>query len=212
MNNEQHPARQTADESSFALTQRKARALTASSLVPATYQGEAGLANAMIAAEIADRIGASPLMVMQNLHVIHGRPSWSSSFIIACINGCGRFAPLKYEVTGEGDDLGCVAWTTDKDGNRCESPRVTIGIAKAEGWATKSGSKWKTMPVLMLHYRAATLFGRLFAPELLMGLHTAEEVVDIEATPAAAAPRKSKPAPVIVFDEADTVSTESPTE
>jgi hypothetical protein len=52
-------------------------------------------------------------------------------------------------------------------------------MAKAEGWLDKAGSKWKTMPELMLKYRAAAFFGRLYAPEVLMGMQTSEEVIDI---------------------------------
>ena len=35
------------------------------------------------------------------------------------------------------------------------------------------------MPELMLHYRAASFFGGLYAPEVLMGMQTTEEVNDI---------------------------------
>jgi hypothetical protein len=44
---------------------------------------------------------------------------------------------------------------------------------------SKAGSKWKTMPELMMRYRAAAFFGRLYAPEITMGMHSVEEVVDI---------------------------------
>jgi hypothetical protein len=54
-------------------------------------------------------------------------------------------------------------------------------MAKLEGWLDKPGSKWKTMPELMLKYRAAAFFGRLYAPEIMMGLYSADEVVDIAA-------------------------------
>ena len=33
----------------------------------------------------------------------------------------------------------------------------------------------------MLKYRAAAFFGRLYAPEIMMGLYSADEVVDIAA-------------------------------
>ena len=56
-------------------------------------------------------------------------------------------------------------------------------MATAEGWSTKAGSKWKTMPELMLRYRAATFFGRLYAPDLLLGMQTVEEARDIEVDP-----------------------------
>ncbi len=86
-----------------------------------------------------------------------------------------------YRMTGkrEDDTWGCIAWAEDKKGERLESPEITISIAKAEGWYQKNGSKWKTMPELMLRYRCATLFARLYAPELTMGIQTADEVEDI---------------------------------
>jgi hypothetical protein len=36
------------------------------------------------------------------------------------------------------------------------------------------------MPELMMRYRAAAFFGRLYAPEITMGMHSVEEVVDIQ--------------------------------
>lgn len=53
-------------------------------------------------------------------------------------------------------------------------------MAKAEGWVGKSGSKWKTMPELMIRYRAAAFWGRLYVPEIMMGMHTMEEIEDVQ--------------------------------
>jgi hypothetical protein len=162
----------------FALMQRAASLLAASALVPEIFRGN--IANTTIALEMAHRIGASPLAVMQNLYIVHGKPGWSAQFIIAAINSTGKFSPLRFAVTGEGDDKGCVAWATENaTKERLESPRVSIDMARKEGWLDKAGSKWKTMPELMLRYRAATFFGRLYAPEVLMGMKTVEEIVDI---------------------------------
>jgi hypothetical protein len=66
-------------------------------------------------------------------------------------------------------------------------------MAKAEGWFGKNGSKWKTMPDLMLRYRAATFFGRLYCPELLMGMKVQEEVIDVLGEPPNAKARPWKP-------------------
>ena len=166
---------------SFESAQRMALALVSSNIVPEQYRGKDNIGNAIVALEMAQRIGASPLAVMQNLNIIHGRPSWSSTFIIAALNSCGRFAPVRFEVTGEGDNRSCIAWTTDKTGERLEGPPASIAMAKAEGWYAKNGSKWKTMPELMLRYRAAAFFGRLYAPDVLNGMHATEEVEDIGA-------------------------------
>lgn len=169
----------------FENAQRMAAALCKSELVPKIYQGQAGIPNAMIALEMAQRINMNPLMVMQSLYIVHGKPSWSSVFLISCINASGKFSPLRYELKGdEGkDNRTCIAWAFDTaTGDKLESPPVSIAMAKAEGWYGKTGSKWQTMPELMLRYRAATFFARTYCPELSMGMQTVEEIKDVEAT------------------------------
>lgn len=195
---ENHPVSLFSSEAAFVSGQRMARALCSSALVPQQYQGDAGLPNALIALDMAQRLSANPLMVMQNLYVVHGRPAWSSQFLIACVNACGRFSPLRYEFEGEGDNYGCRAVANDRAGNTLKGTRITLGMAKAEGWTSKAGSKWKTMPEQMLTYRAATFWSRAYAPELTMGIPTSDEVFDIEgaesnpAKPAAPAPEVKK--------------------
>lgn len=162
----------------FEAIQRAAKLLAASDLVPPQFKGN--VANCVIALEMAARMNASPMAVVQNLYIVYGKPSWSASFIIACINSTGRFSPLRFEMTGEGEKRSCVAWATElSTGERLESPPVSYAMAKSEGWVGKNGSKWVTMPELMLRYRTATLFGRLYAPEVLMGMATQDEVIDI---------------------------------
>lgn len=178
----------------FEDAQRIAKALASSTLIPQQFQGQAGYANCLVALNIARRMGMDPLMVMQNLFIIHGRPSWSSQFIIGLVNGCGKFSPLRYDITGKGDTLACTAIATElSTGEELRGPEVTMAMAKKEGWATKAGSKWQTMPELMIRYRAAAFWGRLYIPDLLVGIQTQEEVLDIEpvtvqaTAPAAAA-------------------------
>lgn len=171
----------TPEERSYALVQRKALALASSTLVPEQYRGQAGMPNVMIALEIADRIGASPLMVMQNLHVVKGRPTWSSQFLIACVNSCGRFTPMRFEWDGEEgtDGRACRATAKDKQtGEICIGTWITWKMAKAEGWTKRDGSKWLTMPEQMFCYRAAAFWARVYAPELSLGMHTSDEVTD----------------------------------
>lgn len=164
----------------FELAQRAAKLLAASTLVPKEYQGN--MPNCVIALNMAQRIGADPLMVMQNLVIVHGRPTWSSQFLIATVNTCGRFTALRFEFFGEPntDNWGCRAWAIEKaTGEKLVGADVNIGIAKAEGWYGKNGSKWKSIPQQMLMYRAGSWWTRAFAPELSMGLHTAEEIGDV---------------------------------
>lgn len=162
----------------FIMAMQMAKALAESTIVPAIYQKNPS--NCLIAIEMAQRMGASAMMVMQNLYPIQGRPSWSSQFLIARINNSRKFdMELQYEETKDkdGKPFSCTAWTT-KDGRRVDGMTVDMQMAKDEGWIAKNGSKWKTMPQLMLRYRAASFFSRLNCPEVAMGLYTKEEAED----------------------------------
>jgi len=173
----QHQTSAFSNGQNFEVAQRMAKALSSTDLVPTAYKGN--VANCLLALEISHRTGASPMAVMQNLHIVQGRPTWSASFIIAAMNSCGRFTPLKFRVEGEGDARQAICYATDvATGDLVESPAVSIGMAKKEGWFSKTGSKWQTMPDLMLRYRSAAFFGRLYAPDILMGMHADDEVQD----------------------------------
>lgn len=210
------------------LMQRAAHLLSNSTLVPKQYQSlwvkrdkygnqegqptqnPNAISNCVLALNMSQRLGADPLMIMQNLYIVEGRPGWSSQFITAAINACGKFSPLRFEIEDLGEknfewsekvweqnpqngrnfrkdvsknarlrNMKCVAWAIEKaTGERISSPPVSIEMAVLEGWYGKDGSKWKTMPEVMLRYRAASFFGKLYAPELLMGIQTAEEIHD----------------------------------
>ena len=164
----------------FELMQRIAKAFSTADLVPKQYQGN--LANCMIALDMAQRMGANPLQVMQNLYIVHGTPGWSSKFLIATINTCGRYSTLRYEWRGEKGtpDYGCRAWAIEREtGERLDGIWVDWAMVNAEGWASKNGSKWKTMPDQMFIYRAAAFWQRAYAPDLGMGLQTQEEIHDV---------------------------------
>jgi hypothetical protein len=185
MSNELVPVSQNlsafSNAGTFEEAQRMAKLLSSSDLVPQQFRGPANLGNCVIALEMAQRIGASPLAVMQSIYVVHGKPSWSAQFIIAALNASKRFSPLRFSTHGEADSADCYAWATElATGERLEGPKVSIEMARIEGWYEKNGSKWKTMPELMLRYRAATFFGRLYAPDILCGMQTQDELDDIK--------------------------------
>ena len=162
------------------LAYRTAGMLSKSGLVPDSYRGSPE--NCLIAIDLANRQGLSPMMVMQNLYVVKGKPAWSGSFCAAAINGCGKFTPLEYVFVGEpgSPTMGCFARATRlSSGAVCTSDTITMRMAQDEGWLDKSGSKWKTMPRQMMMYRAASFFARAHCPEVLLGIQTAEEVQDV---------------------------------
>ena len=136
-----------------------------------------------VAINMAVRLKADPLMVMQNMYIVYGSPAWSSKFLISTFNQCGKYSSIKYKMVGNKgtDDYGCIAYATElATGEKLEGPLVTIGLSKHEGWYNKKGSKWVSMPEQMLRYRAAAWFIRTTAPELSMGLQTKEEMDDVK--------------------------------
>jgi hypothetical protein len=182
---QQQPLSAFSSENAFVSVQRMAKALASSTLVPDSYRGEANLGNCIIALELSQRIGASVMAVMQSMVPIHGKPTWSAAFLIATVNSCGRFSPMRFRWVGkEGtDDWGCRAYAVEREGNlELVGALVTIAMAKAEGWYSKNGSKWKTMPEQMLQYRAAAFWTRAYAPEIALGMHTSEEIHDTQAS------------------------------
>jgi|TARA_B100001094_G_C18130803_1_gene772143 hypothetical protein len=166
-------------QNSFEFAQRQAKSLCESNLVPQSYQGQKGLPNCLVALEMSKRMNLSPLTVMQNLNIIHGTPSWSAQFISSQILGCGRFTNFDYIVSGQGETLEvqCIAKRVE-DQKIVKGTPVSMRMAKLEGWTRNS--KYQSMPELMLRNRAATFFGRQYIPDLLLGVQTSEEVVDIQ--------------------------------
>ena len=163
----------------FELAQRRAMVYAKSSLVPIDYRGEGNLPNVMIAMDMAHRMDVGLLQVMQSLYIVHGKPGWSSQFLVSRWNTCGKFSHIKYRFNEEQTE--CVAWATEHaSGEVIEGPKVSIEMAKKEGWYDKKGSKWQTMPGVMLRYRAATFLIRTTAPELAMCLYEETELEDIQ--------------------------------
>jgi hypothetical protein len=171
--------------------------------MPRDYQSN--IPNTLIAIELASRIGCSVLMVAQNLDIIHGRPSWRATFLIATVNACGRFTPLRFRWQGEEGTLtwGCRAVAKDRaTGEECIGTLITLGLAKAEGWSSKNGSKWATMPEQMLCYRAAAFWTRIYAPELSLGMSTNDEVIDTYGEDVTAVPAGLRPGSTAALETA----------
>lgn len=154
-----------------------AEELSKSDIIPKEFQKKP--ANCLVAVQLAHRLKADPFMVMQNTDVIYGKPALRSTFIIACINGSGKLlGNLKFELDTK--ETKCRAWGIEKEtGAKLVGPLITMEMAQAEGWVAKNGSKWKTMPGIMLRYRAASFFGRLQCPEILNGIYSTEEVEEM---------------------------------
>lgn len=165
---------------------RAAQMLSQTSIIPQNYQGKPQ--DCFLAIEMANRMGVSPIVVMQNMYVVKGKPSWAGQACTMLINSCGKFKDVKHIYTGEKGtpNRGCyVTATRISDGSTVNGVEVTMQMAQAEGWT--SNSKWRNLPELMLAYRASAFFARVYCPEAMMGVQTTEEVYDADVKPVSVA-------------------------
>lgn len=158
---------------------RLAEFYSKSDMIPAQFRDKP--ANVFIALQFAWRIGMDPFMVMQGMYVVQGRPGLEAKFVIALVNASGLFAdPLDFDFSGTPGkpDWTCtVSAKRTRTGKECKLD-FKYSVAEAEGWVSKGGSKWKTMPDQMMRYRAAAFFARVYCPEVIMGMQTTDEIDD----------------------------------
>lgn len=167
------------DIQKFEHVQRVGKMFALSSLVPDTFKGPNNIGNCVIALDFANRTGISPLMIMQKMYVIYGKPAIEAQLQIALFNKSGRFSTIRYNESGK--DMGKVCYASAIEiasGEELKGPTVSMKLAKDEGWLDKKGSKWKTMPDLMLRYRSASFFIKTYCPEAVLGMVSAEEAAD----------------------------------
>lgn len=171
---------------SFSDDWKIANQLAKSSLFPSEFQGHPE--NVIVALGMAKKMDMDVFTIAQNLHLIKGRLSWSGSFCKTLIEKTGQYKDLDLVYFGEEgkDSYGCYLEATRiRDNKRIKGNKVTVDLAKKEGWWSKKDkygketSKWSTMTSQMLGYRAMAFFARLYCPEALNGVLTSDEVEDV---------------------------------
>lgn len=168
----------------FALRQRQARMFALSPLVPEHLRKgseQQAIANCWIALTLAEAMGEVPLIVMQNIHVVSGKAGFASQYMIARANSSGVFkGRIDWRIDREDkDNLSVTAYAFLRETGQEVSVTCDMKMAKAEGW-TKN-PKYSTMPEVMLRYRSAAFLVRFYAPDVMLGYQTAEEVDDVVA-------------------------------
>lgn len=195
-----HDAAVAVSGGDFASMMALADRLAESKLIPQQFRGAPE--DVFLALDMAQRLTMNPLMVMQNLYIVSGKPAWSSQFIIACVNASRRYTPLRFRIKRDkdGNIVACQCVANDRaTGEEITGTTITAEMVKSEGWDTKNGSKWRTMPEQMYRYRAAAFFARVNCPEITMGIYTADEVREIDESERAAQ-QPSAPEPVIQIE------------
>ena len=177
------------NEERFEFAQRIGKMLAASTMLPDHFRSNLG--NCLIALNLAERLGIDVFGLMQTSYVVHGRPGFEAKLLIALFNSRSQLfiPPLRWEIKGDfpkGKDAACRAYAIDKDTKEpLYGEWIDWPLVKAEGWDSKNGSKWLTIPGQMFRYRSASFFINVFEPGLKMGIRTVDEIEDsiIDITP-----------------------------
>lgn len=166
----------------FELEQRKAKAFIATDFFPTHLRKgneTANIGTAIIVLDLAQRMNIGALEVAQSIYIIHGKPSFETKFLVARLNSSGLLkGRLQTIVSPDGNSAHCEAIDA-QTGQLLKGTTITMEMARREGWLSKNGSKWQTMPELMMKYRAQSFFINEFFPEVKYGLKTSDEAEDI---------------------------------
>jgi hypothetical protein len=161
-----------------------AKMMAASTLIP-THLQKKDADCYMIVAQ-AHRWGMDPFAVAQCTSVVHGRLCYEGKLVAAALKSLGAIeGHFKYDFSGAGDNLAITITATPKGGE----PVSISGSVK--GWRTRthiddknSGGKkevpnnWDKDPQSMLVYRGTRQWARIYAPEVLLGVTTPDEMDD----------------------------------
>ena len=166
------------DTARFEHLYRLAQMFASSTLVPDSFRGNP--ANCFIGIQMALRCGVDPFMFLQKMYVVHGRPAIETQLAVAMANASGVFSKrIGYQLEGSGAARSCTARATIRDTGEIVEQTVSVEIAQAMGWWTKKDSLWPKMTDLMLQYRSAMWLIRTNCPEVLMGMMSKEEALEI---------------------------------
>ena len=171
-----HPMATMLNAALYTNLKRAAATLSKSQFVPQRFRDHPE--DVFVALHMSHRLGADPLLILQNLYVVHGEPGWKSQFVIAQANASGKLSdPIAFDTAGEGEGMSVTASATMKATGKTISATVDMKMAKAEGW-TKN-TKYQSMPEHMLCFRSAAFLVRRYLPEVMLGMQTMEELEDV---------------------------------
>lgn len=132
-------------------------------------------------------LGIGPMMALQNINVIQGKPAASGQLMLSLAMSRG----VTFQVEEESENRCAIRF---KRGENSYFAEFTRDDAKRAGLDGKDN--WRKWPKEMLFWRAVAKGVRRIAPESVMGLYTPDEVssggiVDVEHVEAA--PAKAEP-------------------
>lgn len=154
---------------------KMAEIFASSTMVPKDFQRNPG--NCLVAIQWGAELGLAPLQAMQNIAVINGRPSVWGDAALALVRSSGLLESIDETV-----ENGIAACRVKRRGESAVVRHFSMEDAKRAGLSGKSGP-WQQYPERMLQMRARGFALRDVFPDVLRGMHIAEEAMDIPDEP-----------------------------
>lgn len=134
------------------------------------------IANATAAVLQGLTLGVDPLVALQQIYIVHGRPGMYAKFMVALVQAHG------HEVWDEDvSDTRAVVCGRRKGTEHIARVTITMDMAKRAKWT--SNAKYQETPQDMLWSRAASRVCDRIASDVLKGITSVEEIQDtIKAT------------------------------
>ena len=153
---------------------RYAEALSAAGLLPDSFRGQP--ANVLLGMELAGALDLAPIVVINELAVIGGKPSFSAKFMRSLVRRAGHRVREFY---ADGVARCVIVRADDPEWEHV----ATWDEAKARQHDYWGKGHWRKNPELMLKNRALSECAREACPEVLGGVsYTPDEVADFVPT------------------------------
>lgn len=147
-----------------------ARLMAAGNFIRPHLRGKPGDCLAVVMQ--ANRWGMDPYAVGNKTYFVNDQMAYESQLVSAVINSSGVLeGRVHLEWEGEGNDLVCTATGKLKGDPLPKARRVAIKTI-----TTRNSPLWKQDPEQQLGYYAQRAWVRLYAPEVLLGVYTPDEL------------------------------------
>ncbi|MBS7811177.1 recombinase RecT [Roseococcus pinisoli] len=138
------------------------------SLVPKALQGSPS--DCLMVIEQASRWNMSPFAVAQSTSVIQGKLMFEGKLVAAAIQSCGILdGRLDYEFAGDGEERTCTCTGRIRGETKPKTAAVKLKDVKT------TNQMWAKQPDQQLIYSVSRVWGRRWAPEVMLGVYAPEE-------------------------------------
>lgn len=150
-----------------------AKLMANGNFVPAHLRNKPGDCLAVIMQSA--RWGMDPFAVANKTYFVNDRMAYEAQLVNAVLNSSGALAGrLDYEWSGQGDNLMCRV-----KGRLKADPRDKYLDQELKTITVRNSPLWKQSPKTQLGYYTARAWARLYAPEVLLGVYTPDELENI---------------------------------